>query len=109
AAGSSVEALVAQCIAHRPDHAVVADPAAYPALRDGLQAAGLPTRAHAGAEALDALAAGPDCDTVVAAIVGAAGLGSTLAAARAGKRLLLANKESLVLAGELLMGAARQA
>src|SRR3546814_6755287 len=53
------------------------------------------------------LAAGDACQTVVAAIVGAAGLDSTLAAARAGKRLLLANKESLVLAGELLMAAAR--
>ena len=60
-------------------------------------------RAHAGSEALEALVAGDACDTVVAAIVGAAGLPSTLAAARAGKRLLLANKESLVLAGELLM------
>src|SRR5690606_40205079 len=90
-----------------PEHAVIADPALFPRLRDGLRAAGLATRAHAGSEALEALAAGPDCDTVVAAIVGAAGLGSTLAAARAGKRLLLANKESLVLAGELLVAAAR--
>ena len=64
------------------------------------------TQAHAGDDALEALVAGDACDTVVAAIVGAAGLPSTLAAARAGKRLLLANKESLVLAGELLMRAA---
>ena len=78
----------------------------YAALREGLRDAGLATQAHAGAAALDALAASDACDTVVAAIVGAAGLGSTLAAARAGKRLLLANKESLVLAGELLMAAA---
>ncbi|MCR6685308.1 1-deoxy-D-xylulose-5-phosphate reductoisomerase [Pseudoxanthomonas sp.] len=109
AAGSKVDALLALCATHRPDHAVVADPDAYPRLRDGLRAAGLATRAHAGTEALEALAAGPECDTVVAAIVGAAGLGSTLAAARAGKRLLLANKESLVLAGELVMAAARGA
>lgn len=107
AAGGNVEALLALCLAHRPDHAVIADPDGYARLRDGLQAAGLATRAHAGAEALEALVAGPDCDTVVAAIVGAAGLGSTLAAARAGKRLLLANKESLVLAGELVIAAAR--
>jgi 1-deoxy-D-xylulose-5-phosphate reductoisomerase len=59
--------------------------------------------------AIDALAADEDSDTVVAAIVGAAGLSSTIAAARAGKRLLLANKESLVLAGELLTAAARDA
>src|SRR5690606_13487343 len=78
------------------------DPALYERLRDGLRDAGLATAAHAGAAAIDALAAGDACDTVVAAIVGAAGLSSTLAAARAGKRLLLANKESLVLAGELL-------
>jgi 1-deoxy-D-xylulose-5-phosphate reductoisomerase len=108
AAGSRVEALLALCAAHRPEHAVVADEAAYPALRDGLRQAGLATQAHAGADALDALAAGAACDTVVAAVVGAAGLSSTLAAARAGKHLLLANKESLVLAGELLMRAARE-
>ncbi|MGA6148127.1 1-deoxy-D-xylulose-5-phosphate reductoisomerase [Stenotrophomonas sp. NPDC077461] len=103
AAGRQVDALVALCVAHRPDHAVIADATLYPALRAGLQAAGLATEAHAGAVALDALAASDACDTLVAAIVGAAGLSSTLAAARAGKRILLANKESLVLAGELLM------
>ena len=107
AAGRQVDALLALCAAHRPDHAVIADPDAYPALRDGLAAAGLATRAHAGHPALESLVAGPECDTVVAAIVGAAGLASTLAAARAGKRLLLANKESLVLAGELVIAAAR--
>ncbi len=106
AAGSKVEALVELCRRHRPDHAVIATPSAHAALRDGLRAAGLPTQAHAGMAALDALVAGDACDSVVAAIVGAAGLSSTLAAARAGKRLLLANKESLVLAGELLMRAA---
>ena len=103
ATGHRVDALVELCRLHRPDHAVVADEAALAALREGLHAAGLPTQAHAGAAAMDALAASDACDTVVAAIVGAAGLSSTLAAARAGKRLLLANKESLVLAGELLM------
>ena len=103
AAGSNVAALVELCARHRPDDAVIADPDGYAALREGLRAAGLATRAHAGAQALEAFAAAPECDTVVAAIVGAAGLPSTLAAARAGKRLLLANKESLVLAGELLM------
>ena len=106
AAGHNVDALVALCVAHRPDHAVVADEESYLRLRDGLADAGLPTQAHAGTPALDALVSGPECDTVVAAIVGAAGLSSTLAAARAGKRLLLANKESLVLAGELVTRAA---
>ncbi|WP_141058804.1 1-deoxy-D-xylulose-5-phosphate reductoisomerase [Stenotrophomonas rhizophila] len=103
AAGRQVEALVALCVQHRPDHAVIADDTLFAALRDGLRDAGLPTRAHAGAAALDQLAASAECDTLVAAIVGAAGLSSTLAAATAGKRILLANKESLVLAGELLM------
>ena len=102
AAGSNVVALIGLCRTHRPEHAVIADPALFAQLRDGLREAGLSTEAHAGGEALDALAGGDVCDTVVAAIVGAAGLSSTLAAARAGKRLLLANKESLVLAGELL-------
>lgn len=107
AAGSKVDALLALCLAHRPEHAVVADPAGYATLCNGLREAGLATQAHAGSEALEALVGGDACDTVVAAIVGAAGLPSTLAAARAGKRLLLANKESLVLAGELLMREAR--
>ena len=102
AAGSSVDALIALCRTHRPDHAAIADPALFERLRDGLAEAGLATQAHAGHSAIEALAASDTCDTVVAAIVGAAGLASTLAAARAGKRLLLANKESLVLAGELL-------
>ena len=109
AAGSNVAALLALCATHRPKHAVIADESGFAALRDGLRNAGLSTQAHAGATALDALVAGDDCDTVVAAIVGAAGLSSTLAAARAGKRLLLANKESLVLAGELLTNAAHDA
>ena len=109
AAGSRVDALVELCRAHRPAHAVIADENAYVALRDGLRDAGLDTQAHAGAKAIAGLAAGDTCDTVVAAIVGAAGLDSTLAAAHAGKRLLLANKESLVLAGELLMRAAHDA
>jgi len=103
AAGRQVDALVALCAVHRPAHAVIADASLYAALRDGLRDAGLATQAHAGAAALDALAASDLCDTLVAAIVGAAGLSSTLAAATAGKRILLANKESLVLAGELLM------
>jgi len=106
AAGSQVDALLALCAQHRPQHAVIADEARYALLRDGLRDLGLDTAAHAGSEALDRLVAGDACDVVVAAIVGAAGLSSTLAAAHAGKRLLLANKESLVLAGELVIAAA---
>jgi 1-deoxy-D-xylulose-5-phosphate reductoisomerase len=109
AAGSNVEALLGLCRVHAPAHAVIADDSAYARLRDGLREAGLPTIAHSGDRALEDLVSGDACDTVVAAIVGAAGLPSTLAAARAGKRLLLANKESLVLAGQLLTAAARNA
>jgi 1-deoxy-D-xylulose-5-phosphate reductoisomerase len=107
AAGSKVDALVELCRTHRPRHAVIAEAAQFHALRDGLKDAGLDTQPHAGDDALVALVEGDACDTVVAAIVGAAGLPSTLAAAKAGKRLLLANKESLVLAGELLTKAAQ--
>ena len=109
AAGTQVQALLALCVTHAPAHAAIADISHYATLRDGLRDAGLSTQAHAGADALDALVASDACDTVVAAIVGAAGLSSTLAAARAGKRLLLANKEALVLAGEMLMAAANGA
>ncbi|HBD19716.1 MAG TPA: 1-deoxy-D-xylulose-5-phosphate reductoisomerase, partial [Arenimonas sp.] len=106
-ANGRVDELLRLCARFHPDAAVVADEAAWPALRDGLAALGLPTRALAGAAALEEAAADPANDTVVAAIVGAAGVASTLAAARAGKRLLLANKESVVLAGDLLLQAAR--
>ena len=108
AAGRQVDALAELCRQHRPEHAVIADEALLGRLRDRLRGAGLSTIAHAGDAALVELIGGDACDTVVAAIVGAAGLPSTLASARAGKRLLLANKESLVLAGELLMAAARE-
>ncbi|WP_133499715.1 1-deoxy-D-xylulose-5-phosphate reductoisomerase [Cognatilysobacter terrigena] len=108
AAGRNVDALVALCHTHRPDHAVIADPALFNELRAKLADAGVPTAAHAGMQAIDELASGDACDTVVAAIVGAAGLDSTLAAVRAGKRVALANKESLVLAGELVMRTARE-
>jgi len=102
-ANTQVDELVALCVRFRPRVAVIADPNGYTGLARGLAAAGLNTEAKAGAEALDEVAADPQSDTVVAAIVGAAGVSSTLAAARAGKRLLLANKESVVLAGAILM------
>ncbi|KFN41375.1 1-deoxy-D-xylulose-5-phosphate reductoisomerase [Arenimonas oryziterrae] len=102
-AHSRVDDLVALCERFRPAVAVIANEAGHAALRDGLAARGLATEARAGEAALDAIAADPDSDTVIAAIVGAAGVSSTLAAARAGKRLLLANKESVVLAGSVLM------
>ncbi len=100
-----VEALAELCVRHRPQLAVIADPALESELARRLAAAGVHCEVASGHAALTAAAASPLCDTVVAAIVGAAGLESTLAAARAGKRLLLANKESIVMAGPLLLQA----
>ena len=104
-----VARLVEQCQQHRPRYAVLADEAGLPALRQQLADAGLrDVEALAGAAALEHVATLPDVDAVMAAIVGAAGMRPTLAAARAGKRILLANKETLVMAGRLFMEAARQ-
>ncbi|MDQ6646613.1 MAG: 1-deoxy-D-xylulose-5-phosphate reductoisomerase [Pseudomonadota bacterium] len=100
-----VEALVALCVQHRPELAVIADPALEADLARRLAIAGVRCEVASGHDALTAAAAGPLCDTVVAAIVGAAGLDSTLAAALAGKHLLLANKEAIVMAGPLLLDA----
>ena len=101
----NVDALVALCVTHRPELAVIADAALENQLTQRLRAAGVQCEVASGHDALTAAAASARCDTVVAAIVGAAGLDSTLAAARAGKRLLLANKESIVMAGQLLLQA----
>jgi 1-deoxy-D-xylulose-5-phosphate reductoisomerase len=106
-AATSHERLLEQCLAHRPPVAVMQDPAAAAKLADALRSAGVPTRVLAGTDALAEIAASDAVDAVMAAIVGAAGLPSTLAAARAGKRVLIANKESLVVAGQLLVDAAR--
>ena len=109
AAHSSHEALFAQVEKHRPAFAALADRAAAAKLTHRVATAGLPTRVLAGPEALATVASLPEADAVMAAIVGAAGLAPTLAAAAAGKQLLLANKESLVLAGDLLLETARRA
>jgi 1-deoxy-D-xylulose-5-phosphate reductoisomerase len=108
AAHRSVEALAALCVRFQPDLAIVADPACEADLAARLRAAGLSTRVASGGEALCDAVRSSLCDTVIAAIVGAAGLDSTLAAAAAGKRLLLANKESIVMAGSLLLDALRR-
>jgi 1-deoxy-D-xylulose-5-phosphate reductoisomerase len=96
-----------QCLEHRPDLAVLVDAAAAERLRERLRGAGLTTRVLAGTAALEEAARHPQADCIMAAIVGAAGLLPTLAAARSGKRLLLANKESLVMSGQLLIETAR--
>jgi 1-deoxy-D-xylulose-5-phosphate reductoisomerase len=101
------EALVEQCIRFRPRLAVVLDSAAAQDLRQKLRQAGLACEVRCGMDALEEAASLPDVDTVMAAIVGIAGLRPTLAAARAGKKVLLANKESLVTAGAILMDAVR--
>jgi 1-deoxy-D-xylulose-5-phosphate reductoisomerase len=104
-AQSSVAELLAACVEHRPRFAVIGDAARAEELRRGLREAGVATEVLSGAAALEAVAAHPDNDAVMAAIVGAAGLASTVAAARAGKRILLANKEALVMAGPVFMRA----
>ena len=104
-AHTSKEALLAQCLAHRPAVAVLNDDADAAWLREALKRAGLPTEVSAGPQALCDAARDPSVDCVMAAIVGAAGLLPTLAAAEAGKRVLLANKEALVMSGALFMDA----
>jgi len=103
-----VDALVALCLRHRPACAVLGDAAAAAAARAQLTAAGCTTEVLWGEAALADVAAHPQVDTVMAAIVGAAGLTAAIAAARAGKRILLANKESLVMAGEVFLRACRE-
>jgi 1-deoxy-D-xylulose-5-phosphate reductoisomerase len=102
-----VDDLFAQIERWRPRFAALPDAAAAHALAARVKGAGLPTQVLAGAAALEELAAHPDVDQVMAAIVGAAGLPACLAAARAGKRLLLANKEALVVGGQLFVDAVR--
>jgi len=99
------ELLFEQCQCFHPRYAVLLDEAAAERLRARLLAAGLDTEVLCGAEALVRVAILPEVDAVMAAIVGAAGMPPTLAAAQAGKKILLANKETLVLAGHLFMEA----
>ncbi|MFZ4790493.1 MAG: 1-deoxy-D-xylulose-5-phosphate reductoisomerase [Candidatus Competibacteraceae bacterium] len=107
-ANRNSEALFQQCLTYQPQFAVMADPVAAEQLEIRLRAAGQPVEVLAGAAGLEQVAALPAAGYVMAAIVGAAGLLPTLAAARAGKRILLANKEALVMAGPLFMAAVRE-
>lgn len=106
-AHTQIDALYAQCVEFRPAFAVLRDAALAETLAERCRAAGLPTQVRHGVEALVELSSLPEVDAVMAAIVGAAGLAPTLAAAQAGKRVMLANKEVLVMAGELFMHAVR--
>ena len=103
---NQIDKLAEQCRRFRPRYAVVLDEAKARALRELL--AGVDTEVLVGMPALEAVASLPEVDSVMAAIVGAAGLRPALAAARAGKRVLLANKETLVMAGRFFMEAVRE-
>ena len=104
-----VDVLAAQCRQFLPAYAVVGSATAAQQLAGLLKEAGVRTEVLYGADALVEVASLPEVDAVMAAIVGAAGLPPTLAAARAGKRVLLANKEALVMAGAVFMSEARRA
>jgi len=104
----AAEALLALCARHAPRYAVLSGLAEDAALRRRFADAGGGTELLFGARALEEVAADKRCDVVMAAIVGAAGLAPTLAGAHAGKRMLLANKEALVMAGPLFMRAVRE-
>lgn len=99
--------LLEQCRQFRPAFAVLHDPSQASSLQQQLEALGLPTRVLSGESGLLQIAAHESVDTVMAAIVGAAGLPPVMAAVESGKQLLLANKEALVMSGALMMDAAR--
>lgn len=105
-ANGNVSRLIEQCVRFRPAYAVMIEPEKAKALQEGLEAEGLSdVEVLSGASALETVSTLPEVDSVMAAIVGAAGLLPTLAAARAGKTILLANKEALVMSGPLFMSA----
>lgn len=107
AARHSHERLLAQCLRFEPAYAVLADPTAAAVLREKLAQYGSRTEVLDGPAAASQVAAAAETDLVMAAIVGAAGLEPTLAAARAGKTILLANKEAIVMAGPVFLAAVR--
>ena len=105
---SRLAELEALCLRYNPRYAVVPQSSAAQALQSALQVAGLATRVLVGEAGLCEVASHPEVDAVMAAIVGAAGLPPTLAAVEAGKKVLLANKEALVMSGALFMQAVRR-
>jgi len=107
-ASTQVDLMLAQCRQFRPAVAVMAGDVQAAALRERCRAEGLPVEVRSGQDALCEVSADPAVDMVMAAIVGAAGLAPALAAARAGKKLLLANKEALVVGADLFMQAVRE-
>lgn len=107
-AATKVDEMLAQCAQFSPRFAVMASAPHAALLAEKLEQNGLDTRVLTGEDAIEKIASHEEVDAVMAAIVGAAGLGPCLAAARAGKRLLLANKEALVVGGELFMQTVRE-
>jgi 1-deoxy-D-xylulose-5-phosphate reductoisomerase len=107
-ASTQVDKLLAQCVKFRPSYAVMVEPDRARQLAQQCAALDLPTEVLSGADALTMVAQHERVDMVMAAIVGAAGLASCLAAAHAGKRLLLANKEALVVGGDYFLQAVRR-
>lgn len=107
-AATQVDLMLAQCAHFRPRYAVMASGSHAHLLAEKIKANGLPTQVLQAQDALEIIASHDEVDAVMAAIVGAAGLAPCLAAARAGKRLLLANKEALVVGGGLFMQTVRQ-
>ena len=107
-ANNNDAALYKLCIEYKPAYAVLLDEAAAERLRLQLKAVGSSTEVMCGMSALEYVSSRPEVDAVMAAIVGAAGLIPAIAAAKAGKRILLANKETLVMAGNLFMQAVKQ-
>jgi 1-deoxy-D-xylulose-5-phosphate reductoisomerase len=108
-AHNNFERLAEQCSTHDAKFAVISNSAYTGALQDALSQRGSKAQILAGLEGLIEVASSPQTDLVMAAIVGAAGLGPSLAAAKAGKKILLANKEALVIAGSLFIRAASKA
>jgi 1-deoxy-D-xylulose-5-phosphate reductoisomerase len=106
-AATQVDLLLSQCQAYSPRFAVMSSPSHAQQLAGRVKDLGLSVQVLAGAHALCEVSADPEVDAVMAAIVGAAGLAPSLAAARAGKKLLLANKEALVVGGDMFMSAVR--
>jgi 1-deoxy-D-xylulose-5-phosphate reductoisomerase len=107
-AATQVDAILAQCQRFAPRYAVMASPTHAQQLAGRVRELGLPVEVLSGTQALCDVSRDPEVDAVMAAIVGAAGLAPSLAAAQAGKKLLLANKEALVVGGELFMRAVRE-
>ena len=107
-AATQVDVMLAQCVQFKPRVAVMASAPHARELAEKIKKKGLTTQVDQAPEAIESVACSGEVDTVMAAIVGAAGLAPCLAAARAGKRLLLANKEALVVGGDVFMNAVRE-